>query len=100
MNCYYCGKVIYDEIGVKPVVKATRDHIIAKSKGGSGPKNIVLACSPCNKFKGDLTLEEFIIKVLSAKKYSTMKKSLIVSNVKKLIEFRDLELNSQSHTIS
>lgn len=38
---------------------ATIDHVLPKSKGGGNKiSNIVLACSPCNQLKGDLSTYE------------------------------------------
>lgn len=52
-TCPYCLKVF-------PLNKATREHLIPKSRGGkSTPDNIVLACEKCNKEKGSLTPEEY-----------------------------------------
>jgi 5-methylcytosine-specific restriction enzyme A len=51
--CHYClqwGK-IYD---------LTVDHVIPRSHGGSDAlANLVLACWPCNRAKGDLAPAEF-----------------------------------------
>lgn len=46
-QCAYCGwQMTYEE--------STLDHVIPLSKGGSNTiENIVLACRPCNEFKGD-----------------------------------------------
>jgi 5-methylcytosine-specific restriction endonuclease McrA len=52
-HCYYCGKLLSRR-------KATKDHVIPRSKGGSdSTQNIVDACRDCNKEKGCLTIEEF-----------------------------------------
>ena len=51
--CYYCGRKLTRQ-------KATKDHMIPQSKGGSdSQKNIVDACRKCNGDKGCLTVEEF-----------------------------------------
>lgn len=47
--CHYCGGVA-----------TTRDHVIPKSKGGSGAGNIVPACGPCNRRKGSMDYREFM----------------------------------------
>ena len=37
------------------------EHIVARSKGGSNrPSNLGIACIPCNRKKGNLTLEAFV----------------------------------------
>lgn len=52
-RCYYCGVRV-------DLKTATRDHRVPRSKGGRGdPGNIVLACAPCNRKKGDRDEEEF-----------------------------------------
>lgn len=50
--CSYCLRLLtYDE--------ATNDHIQPVSKGGeTNWDNCTLACTPCNSFKGDRTVEE------------------------------------------
>lgn len=51
MHCYYCG--------VSSVsVKLTRDHFIARSKGGSNKRsNLVPACMVCNATKRARTFD-------------------------------------------
>ncbi len=52
-HCFYC----------KTKVNATNssiDHVIPLSRGGTGRKeNMVLSCTRCNGYKGDLLLEEW-----------------------------------------
>lgn len=44
--CFYCGHDCRDH--------PTIDHVIPKSKGGSGePDNLVTACTSCNHDKAD-----------------------------------------------
>ena len=51
--CWYCG----DEL---TQATATIDHVIPKSRGGSGLRgNTVHACVRCNSTKDDLLLDEF-----------------------------------------
>jgi hypothetical protein len=38
----------------------TRDHVLPRSRGGRGARNIVAACYRCNNVKGDMTAEEFV----------------------------------------
>lgn len=47
--CFYCGRALpWDDN------ERTMDHVIPKSKGGPHRTwNLVLACSPCNRKKGD-----------------------------------------------
>lgn len=57
-TCFWCPKPITDG--------GTVEHLIPRSKGGRGGKNIVLACKSCNSEKGDLLPEAFIKKKLKA----------------------------------
>jgi 5-methylcytosine-specific restriction endonuclease McrA len=46
-KCHYCGRKLNKKT-------ATLDHVKPRSKGGKdGYANLVLACEPCNKEKGD-----------------------------------------------
>ena len=52
-SCFYCGKALSRR-------RATKDHIIPRSKGGNDScTNVVNACRLCNRDKGCLTLTEF-----------------------------------------
>lgn len=43
----------------------TRDHVVPKSRGGSGhSSNILVVCSPCNGQKGSMLLSEWIMELL------------------------------------
>lgn len=45
-RCYWCGKKVGDTYHV--------DHIVPLSRGGSNwPENLVIACSTCNRSKGN-----------------------------------------------
>jgi 5-methylcytosine-specific restriction endonuclease McrA len=44
--CHYCGRETAVEF-------RTRDHIVARSAGGRGRDNLVMACRPCNVEKGN-----------------------------------------------
>ena len=60
MKCNYCERK-FGSIPVnntQPLLK-TRDRIIPKSKGGSGPHNVVPACHKCNSWKSDKSLDEW-----------------------------------------
>lgn len=58
-KCQYCGiKVSRDE--------KTMDHVIPKSQGGKTDfDNIVLSCSPCNAKKGNKTVAQAGMRLLS-----------------------------------
>jgi 5-methylcytosine-specific restriction endonuclease McrA len=51
-RCQYCG--------VKPTMRQlTIDHVMPRSRGGASSwKNLVTACAPCNRRKGDRTPSE------------------------------------------
>lgn len=52
-RCYYCGCLLNN-------VKIEIDHIVPKSKGGSGcVSNLCLACKHCNRLKADKDNNEF-----------------------------------------
>jgi hypothetical protein len=57
--CYYCEKsmaIPSNGDGQSNPDQATRDHLIAKSKGG---RRIVASCMRCNNLKGSLGAERF-----------------------------------------
>jgi len=45
-KCFYCRRPL-------AIHEETRDHFIARSKGGKGPGNRVPACKRCNQAKAD-----------------------------------------------
>jgi 5-methylcytosine-specific restriction endonuclease McrA len=49
---------------------ATIDHVIPLSKGGNkyDESNLVIACKTCNKKKGSMSVEEFLISMKKAQK--------------------------------
>lgn len=53
-RCAYCGATnVYLEV----------EHIVARSRGGTDePDNLTLACKPCNRGKGTLSVQEFLAK--------------------------------------
>jgi len=58
-TCQYCGgRFMTEELNF--------DHVIPRSRGGRTTwENIVTACIPCNSTKGDRTLEQAGLKLLS-----------------------------------
>ncbi len=55
-RCVYCGHSL--EMG-----EATIDHVLPLARGGGDvPGNLVVACGPCNRLKGDLLPHEFFIR--------------------------------------
>jgi hypothetical protein len=52
-RCVYCATLLeFDD--------ATLDHVHPLAKGGAhDPGNVVLACSRCNRLKGDMLPQEF-----------------------------------------
>ena len=71
--CTYCGKrhlVIEEEnMFVKNHLKATIDHVLPISKGGSvyDTDNVVVACGTCNSRKDNMTLGKFLDKFKTIK---------------------------------
>lgn len=52
-RCVYCATRLDQHT-------ATLDHVIALARGGAhDPGNLVVACAPCNRLKGDLLPYEF-----------------------------------------
>jgi hypothetical protein len=59
--CFYCSISLRDERGRW---RGTRDHLTPIAKGGTDNiDNIVAACWPCNKRKGNRTLGEYRVYV-------------------------------------
>lgn len=57
--CHYCG-IGMTKRGTRDKRSATRDHIIPKSRGGTGsPINTIMCCRKCNNEKGDFTGVEY-----------------------------------------
>ena len=53
--CFYCRKIIANPN------EGTLDHVIPLCRGGlDSPRNLVLACLPCNKKKSDKIIIERI----------------------------------------
>ena len=47
--CHWCGKEVWRNVRVFAHNRATIDHVIPRSVGGSnGMENLVLACFSCN----------------------------------------------------
>jgi len=51
-TCFYCGDAEKE---------MTRDHFIPKSHGGGKGKNLVTACKACNRAKGCMTYDDFVL---------------------------------------
>ena len=59
-RCVYCGTALSLEV-------ATLDHVYPLAKGGPHvPGNLVAACAPCNRRKGDMLPHEFFQRYPSA----------------------------------
>lgn len=85
-NCFYCGFPLNNS-------NKTLDHIIPKSKGGHGlRRNKVISCKQCNTLKSDHTLEEFKGVVLANRDRIRGVCATIISNIDKLITYRDNSL--------
>jgi 5-methylcytosine-specific restriction endonuclease McrA len=58
-RCQYCGSE-------PPKGQLTLDHVLPRSRGGEHTwENVVAACIPCNQRKGDRTLQEAGMTLLS-----------------------------------
>lgn len=59
--CHYCGGKVSRDVDESHPDRATLDHRIPRSRGGSNARaNIVLACRGCNERKGNMTDQEFL----------------------------------------
>lgn len=59
-SCQYCGQKVARS-------EATYDHVVPRSQGGkTNWDNIVIACVPCNQFKGGRTPDQARMRLKSA----------------------------------
>ena len=59
-RCVYCGHHL-------DPMDATLDHVYPVARGGAHtPGNLVAACAPCNRMKGDMLPHEFFAKYPTA----------------------------------
>jgi len=78
-KCVYCGKADYDNPGLRFEV----DHIIPRSRGGPDKvSNLVYACEPCNKAKGNMSAEEFGHPEVSKLAKASLKDAAAVNSVR------------------
>jgi CRISPR/Cas system Type II protein with McrA/HNH and RuvC-like nuclease domain len=60
-RCYYCNDPISSEKNMRHPQRATIDHRVPRSLGGTNERiNLVAACNACNGRKGDMTATQFI----------------------------------------
>lgn len=65
-RCRYCGSSVVQGKKPRDGLLATRDHVLPKSRGGSGHiGNMVTACQPCNNRKADMTPGEAGMAILT-----------------------------------
>ena len=63
MTRLYCSIVVRLDVSKMSPNRATIDHIVPRSRGGTyHDNNLAVACYTCNVEKSDMTLEEFIRK--------------------------------------
>lgn len=84
--CYYCRRAFDSD------VTKTKDHVVAKSRGGfNTAQNYVDCCRDCNQWKGDKSLEYWLHEVKSFldrgkhPNYTKSQLGQIVGNIKKLL---------------
>ena len=59
-SCFYCRRTMSTDAGIRKTHRATIDHKVLQSKGGTcSMSNIVAACSECNGLRGDMEFERF-----------------------------------------
>jgi 5-methylcytosine-specific restriction endonuclease McrA len=53
-RCFYCRRAmsLTQDIQHPDGLRATREHLLPKSRGGGGEGNIVAACLRCNQARG------------------------------------------------
>jgi 5-methylcytosine-specific restriction endonuclease McrA len=69
-RCYYCNRELLPK-GRKSKRRATLDHRIPKSQGGTDDiGNLVLACYQCNQHKGPLTVQQYAEKLANRRAYA------------------------------
>lgn len=57
-RCYYCNKRVLRDLPQHHPNKATIDHILPVSKGGTHALvNLVICCYPCNQEKDNMIYE-------------------------------------------
>lgn len=98
--CYYCRTPFND------VVTRTKDHIVAKSRGGfDKEENYVDACPVCNQWKADKTLVRWLYEVEQCLKrrrhriFNRIQLGQIVGNIRKLIAELKTAKNISTHKV-
>ena len=87
-TCAYCGTVYGDQ-------KLSRDHIFPLSKGGKNTwENCITACIPCNRYKGNHTLQQADMELRYKPYVPSLSEVLILQNRKILQVQRDYLLAS------
>lgn len=100
MACAYCGAKVEDGATL------ALDHVKAASRGGSNDaSNLVTACTKCNSSRGNRSMPKFAASVASYLNHGvkaedivrfirkTTRRSLPMTEAKKLIARRNTELN-------
>jgi 5-methylcytosine-specific restriction endonuclease McrA len=55
-RCHYCGREVRDDLPLDDDAKANIDHVIPWPEGRTRVDNLVTACVPCNRAKGNRPL--------------------------------------------
>ncbi|MBU1701846.1 MAG: HNH endonuclease [Candidatus Eisenbacteria bacterium] len=81
-RCQYCGRR-------KDPTELSVDHIISRSHGGTSTwLNCVLACLPCNRRKGNRTLEEAGMHLMRPPKEPTWSPTLTVPMARRKVSWQ------------
>lgn len=98
--CLYCGHPF------SSLKEITKDHLVPKSRGGSGRReNLRPCCKRCNAEKGSATLEEYFSRI--ARKPKSYDNQIKLYNIQHAIEWRNAHITKcfktteiQANTIS
>lgn len=76
--CYFCGAPM--TLALNLATTATIEHLFPKSRGGSNkPENLAAAHEQCNRYKGNMTVDEFLMAGIAGPTGKTISRATIGS---------------------